>query len=366
MKHVSVMVVEDSPVARELITDALNSDPRLRVICAVDTAEKALRLLPKVAPDVISMDIRLPGMDGVEATRRIMTEQPTPVVVVAADHRTETVSGSMEALRAGALAVMEKPRVESPEAYRAMARRLCDQFVNMSQVKVVRQRFAPEPAERRAQAGIAAERKRTSTGGRAFDIVAIAASTGGPAAVAGLLKAIGPDLAAPILVVQHMAGVFLEGYADWLGSVCRLPAALARDGETPHPGTVRIAPSGHHLILAKGQLRLAPESGGRGHVPSADMLFRSVATAAGARAIGILLTGMGNDGAAGLLAMRRAGAHTIAQDQATSAVYGMPGAAAALGAASEQLPIGAIAGRIRELVEGPPTDAPTRAVPTKP
>jgi two-component system chemotaxis response regulator CheB len=357
MKHVSVMVVEDSPVARELITDALNSDPRLRVVCAVDTAEKALRLLAKLAPDVISMDIRLPGMDGIEATRRIMTERPTPVVVVAADHRNDTVSGSMEALRAGALAVVEKPRVESPEAYRAMASRLCDQFVNMSQVKVVRQRFVPEPAAPCAQSAALAQRPRVAVAGRAFDIVAIAASTGGPAAIASVLKGIGADFAAPILVVQHMAGTFLEGYAAWLGDVCRLPAQLARDGETPRPGAVHIAPSAHHLIVAEGKLRLSPDAGRGGHVPSADMLFRSLAADSGSRAIGVLLTGMGNDGAAGLLALRRAGARTIAQDRATSAVYGMPGAAVALGAASEQLPIGAIADRVRDLVGGVNRDA---------
>jgi two-component system chemotaxis response regulator CheB len=149
-----------------------------------------------------------------------------------------------------------------------------------------------------------------------------------------------------------MAGAFIEGYAAWLGDVCRLPACLARDGETPRAGAVYVAPSGNHLIVAKGVMRLVADASGRGHVPSADMLFRSMAAASGSRAIGVLLTGMGNDGAAGLLAMRRAGAHTIAQDRATSAVYGMPGAAAALGAASEELPIEAIGDRVRDLVGG--------------
>jgi two-component system chemotaxis response regulator CheB len=351
MKHVSVMVVEDSPVARELITDALNSDPRLRVICAVDTAEKALRLLPKLAPDVISMDIRLPGMDGVEATRRIMAERPTPVVVVAADHRNETVSGSMEALREGALAVVEKPRIESAEAYRAMARRLCDQFVHMSQVKVVRQRILPERAPPRARNAFAAP-PRAAISGRVFDLVAIAGSTGGPAAIASVLKGLGPEFAAPILVVQHMAGEFLEGFAAWLGQVCALPAHLARDGETPGAGAVHVAPSGHHLLVAKGTLRLVRDESCRGHVPSADRLFRSLAATSASRTIGVLLTGMGNDGAAGLLALRGAGAHTIAQDRTTSAVYGMPGAAVALGAASEELPVDAIGARLRDLVAG--------------
>ncbi len=344
MKRVSVMIVEDSPVARELIAAAVGADPRLSVVCAVDSAEKALRLLPRISPDVISMDIRLPGMDGIEATRRIMAECPTPIVVVAADFRNETINSAMEALRAGALTLVEKPTVESPAAYGAMARRLCDQFVNMSGVKVVRQRFNGAPFPRM-------ERIRPP-GRPAIDLIGIVASTGGPAAVAKLLQGFGSSTIPPILVVQHMAGNFLEGFATWLGSVCRLDVGLARDLEEPLAGRVYVAPGDCHLTYRAGRLRLIGAADGGGHVPSGDILFRSLAASAGAGALGVLLTGMGDDGARGLLEMRRAGAHTIVQDQSTSAVYGMPAAAWALGAATEQLPIDAMADRIADLACG--------------
>jgi two-component system chemotaxis response regulator CheB len=186
---------------------------------------------------------------------------------------------------------------------------------------------------------------------RSVDVVGITASTGGPAGVATLLQGLGSTFAAPILVVQHMAANFLDGYAAWLDTVCDLDVAVARDLETPVAGRVYVAPGDCHLTYRAGRIHLVGDSGGSsGHVPSGDILFASLAGSLGARALGVLLSGMGDDGAKGLLAMRLAGAHTIAQDRSTSAVYGMPAAACALGAASEQLAIGSIAGRIAHLV----------------
>ena len=349
MNTVSAMVVEDSAVARELITNTLNSDPRIEVVCAVDSAEKALRLVPRLVPQVISMDVRLPGISGIEATRRIMAECPTPIIVVATDLSTETVNSSMEALRAGALTVVQKPTIDTPEAYRAMARRLCDQFVNLSTVKVVRQRFNEKPAERRrvaSQAPVAP----LSVPDSAIEVIGIVASTGGPPAVARLLQGLGPAFPLPILVVQHMGSGFLEGYAAWLDSVCDLDVALAKDGEAPRPGRVYVGPGNCHLTYVAGRLRLVPDPSDRGHVPSGDVLFSSLAETAGPGAVGVLLTGMGDDGAKGLLAMRNAGAFTIGQDRATSAVYGMPAAAKTLGAVTEELPIDAMAGIITGVV----------------
>ena len=362
-KRVSVMIVEDSPVARELLCNVLNADSRLSVECVADSAEQALRMLQKMAPDVISMDIRLPGMNGIEATRRIMEQCPTPIVVVAADFKSETINHTMEALRAGALAVVEKPTIESVDAYCAMSRRLCDQFVNMSEVKVVRQRFNGAPARRDSHRSALslADRAPRSAPGRAFDLIGIVASTGGPAAVARLLQGFGTAALPPILIVQHMASNFIEGYADWLNSVCGLDVRLARDLEEPTPGHVYVAPGQCHLTVRAGQIRLVADKVGAGHVPSGDILFSSLASL-GARGLGVLLTGMGSDGANGLLEMRNAGAHTIVQDQVTSAVYGMPAAACAIDAAVEQFAIGAMADRIVSLA-CEPANANGRIVP---
>lgn len=353
MKTVSAMVVEDSAVARELIVSTLNSDPRINVVCAVDSAEKALRLAPRLAPDVISMDVRLPGISGIEATRRIMADCPTPVIIVAADLSKETINSSMEALRAGALSVVEKPTIDTPEAYKAMARRLCDQFVNLSTVKVVRQRFN-EPAADRASTALVLPASSLACAGGAFQVVGIVASTGGPPAVAKLLQGLGPAFPVPILVVQHMGSNFLAGYAAWLDSVCALDVVLVKGGEAPRPGRVYVGPGGHHLTYQAGRLRLVRDRSDRGHVPSGNMLFGSLAANAGACGLGVLLTGMGDDGARGLLEMRRAGAHTIAQDRATAAVYGMPAAAKALGAVVEELSIAAMPARIAALIAGAP------------
>jgi two-component system chemotaxis response regulator CheB len=287
-------------------------------------------------------------MDGIEATRRIMAQRPTPIVVVAADFKSETVNNSMEALRAGALAVVEKPTIESADAYGAMARRLCDQFVNMSEVKVVRQRFNGLPPRRTI-----ATPQPLGVADTVFDVIAIVASTGGPAAIAKLLQGLDRSALPPILVVQHMAAGFLDGYARWLGSVCGHDVSLARDLERPVSGRVYVAPGNCHLVYRGGQMRLVADSGGGGHVPSGDMLLSSLAAGAGVRALGVLLTGMGEDGAAGLLDLRQAGGFTIGQDQATSAVYGMPAAAHAIGAVREQLALSAIADRIMQLLGAP-------------
>ncbi|MEX1180549.1 MAG: chemotaxis-specific protein-glutamate methyltransferase CheB [Cucumibacter sp.] len=351
MDKIAAMIVEDSPVARELLMNTLNSDRRLSVVAAVETGEQALRLVSSLAVDVISMDIRLPGIDGIETTRRIMETFPTPIIVVAADLSRETVNNSMEALRAGALTVVEKPRIESVESYRQMARRICDQFVNLSRVKVVRQRFngaAPRPRPtNRPPAPLLRPGVRP-----AFDVVGIVASTGGPPAVAILLQRLPADFPAPILLVQHMGEGFLGGYAAWLASVCDFRVVVASDGEHPLPGTVYVAPGGVHMTWRNGTIRLAPSESTRGHIPSGDMLFYSLAAFAGPRALGILLTGMGEDGARGLLEMRHSGATTIAQDKETSAVYGMPAAAKALGAVTEELAIGAMPYRVARLALG--------------
>lgn len=347
MKRVRVLIVEDSTVVRELLRHLVARDPRLEVAAAVATAEEALDLLPRLAPDVISMDIRLPGMDGLEATRRIMSDRPTPVVVIASSIYSADLQIAMNALRAGALTVLEKPVGETHPDYEAVAGRLCTQLAIMSQVPVVRQRGARAPArEPRPAAPPAAAR-------RSFQAVGLAASTGGPAALAKVLGALPRDFPLPVLVVQHMTPQFMGGFAEWLGSVISLPVALAAHGEPPAPGRVYVAPAERHLLLGPGRLELGAGPSVSGQRPSGTVLFESMARVLGPGGLGVLLTGMGDDGARGLLALRQGGGYTLAEARSTAVVYGMPMEAVRLGGACESVPLPDVAGRILDLVGVP-------------
>jgi two-component system chemotaxis response regulator CheB len=341
---VRVMIVEDSTVVRRLLAHIVSGDPRLVLAAAVASAEEALRELPRVKPDVISMDIRLPGMDGLEATRRIMAEQPTPIVVIADSVRDSTFGISMNALKAGALSVVEKPVGIETGGHEQIAETIRTQLYIMSQVPVIRQRGSlarprtphAEPVQRPPPQQPA--------------VLAIAASTGGPPALAQVLGALPADYPLPVLLVQHMGAAFMEGFASWLDGLVPLKVALAQEGEVPQPGRVYVAPGDRHLLLSpQGVLRLSVEKPLASQRPSATLLFRSVAIAAGDRALGVLLTGMGEDGAIGLTEMRRAGGYTITEHESTAVVYGMPAAAVRLGGSSLSLPLPIIGPRLAQL-----------------
>ncbi len=352
MNKVRVLIVEDSAVVATYLEHVIDTDPRLRVAAIAGTAERALHLLPRLKPDVILMDVRLPGMDGVEATRRIMQTQPTPIVVASAALGDPSLQISMNALKAGALAVIEKPEGPGRDADGRQARRLCTQLFIMSKLTVVRQRpiqplaaSESDPAPSRPAPGPMPEAGN-------FDLVGLVASTGGPNALAQVLGALPADFRLPILLVQHIGAEFAEGFASWLGTQVRLPTALARHGERVRPGQIHVAPGHQHLTVRGGVIMLTDTAPVSGQKPSGTVLLASIADSYGARAIGAVLTGMGDDGAEGLLAMRRAGAYTIAEDESTAIVYGMPGVAARLGAARAILPLDAIGARI-QMMAGP-------------
>jgi two-component system, chemotaxis family, protein-glutamate methylesterase/glutaminase len=345
--RVRVMVVEDSLVVRQLLVHIIASDPRLVVAAAVTSAEEALQEIGRVRPDVISMDIRLPGMDGLEATRRIMADHPTPIVVIASSIEDSSLKISMNALRAGALTVVEKPVGLSSDGYAAIASTICTQLYIMSQVPVVRQRsFSPW---REA----AAPRRELEWSALRPSIMGIAASTGGPPALAKVLGALPPDFPLPILLVQHMGAPFLEGFASWLNGLVPLDVRLAQDQEIPKPGQVYVAPGDRHLLLSSaGTLKLSTEPPLRNQRPSATMLFQSMAHSLGRRGLGVILTGMGEDGAQGLVELRQAGGYAVAEDESTAVVYGMPAAAARMGGVNVSLPLDLIAPRILRLARG--------------
>lgn len=349
MNKIRVMIVEDSRVVRELLQHLIEQDPRLEVAVAVASAEEALRVLHRISPDVVSMDIRLPGMDGLEATQRIMQDKPTPIVVVAAGEGSEDSRTSMQALRLGALAVVEKPNGITRQDYSHVAGYLCTQLVLMSQVNVVRQRFN---RRRPLLAGSLSSQphgvNRRPAGG--FLLAGIVASTGGPAAVQKVLASLDRGFPIPIALVQHMAEGFLPGFISWLNGVCPFHVAIAREGERPQAGMVYVAPADRHLCIEGGHWHLDARGPIDGQLPSGTRLFSSMASDLGPRSLGLLLTGMGEDGAAGLKALCEAGGYTIAENATTAVVYGMPAAAVRLGAVCESLALSQIAPRLKQLV----------------
>lgn len=347
--RIKVMIVEDSAVVRELLRHIIGGDPRFDIVAAVDSAEEALECLEAVAPDVITLDIRLPKMNGLDATLQIMARRPTPIVVVSAHVESGELNIAMNALRAGALTVVEKPVGVSSNDYDSIADDLRNQLVIMSQVKVVRQvrrrdlcfGTGPKIADGAPLAGSA----RVDP-----EVVAVVASTGGPNAVSVVLNGLGRDFPRPILVVQHITPSFSDGFAAWLREVTGMPVSIAKGGEAPRPGHVYLPPADHHLLYRGGHLRIEGGDPVSSQRPSGTVLFASLAEELGARALGVLLTGMGGDGAEGLLAMRRAGAYTLAEDASTAVIFGMPAAAISMGGATEALPLPAIAPRILRLM----------------
>jgi two-component system chemotaxis response regulator CheB len=288
-------------------------------------------------------------MDGLEATRRIMAERPTPIVVIADAIEDSSLKISMNALRAGALSVVEKPVGVTSAGYDAIASTICTQLYIMSQVPVVRQRSfswrppaAPPKSDRE---DLWASTRPTLMG--------IAASTGGPPALAKILGAFPADFPIPVLLVQHMGAPFMEGFAAWLNGLTPLDVRLAQEGDVPAAGRVYVAPGDRHLVLSStGALRISADPPTGGQRPSATTLFQSMARYAGPKGIGVLLTGMGEDGAQGLVEMRRAGAYTLAEHESTAVVYGMPAAAVRMGGVRASLPLDLIAPRLLHLARG--------------
>ncbi|NBD09986.1 MULTISPECIES: chemotaxis-specific protein-glutamate methyltransferase CheB [Corallococcus] len=342
-----ILVAEDSPTARRLLVEILRTDPALTVVGEAKDGLEAVELCQRLQPSLVTMDIQMPRMDGLDATRRIMTEVPTPVVVVSTLVERD-IQTSMAALRAGALAVLQKPvGPESPD-FEADSRRLRDTLKAMAQVKVVRRwpdRAAPPPPP--------AEPTSTPQP-RPPSVLAMAASTGGPAALHRILSDLnGRDTPPPpILVVQHIALGFGSGLATWLGTATKLRVKVAEDCEPLLPGTVYLAPDDKHLgVTTDHRVQVSGAAPIQGFRPSANWLFRAVARAYGQTSLAVVLTGMGQDGLDGIRDVHQAGGRVIAQDEATSVVYGMPAVVVGANLAHEVLPLGQIARRLQALYQ---------------
>ena len=338
---IRVILVEDSPVALTILKRILTSSPDIEIVGIAHNGIEALQLIPQVQPHVICTDLHMPKMGGLELTRRVMADYPRPILVISASVQTEDTDNVFQALEAGAIDVFPKPRTGLASEYEQTKQDLINRIKVLSGVSVFTQhRSQPSPSPRVSSLPVST----ASPNIRAPKVVVIGASTGGPQALHTILSALPAHFPVPILCVQHISEGFLPGLVDWLAAECHLKVTIAQPQMIPQPGTIYFAPDRAHLeVSSQGRLILSDKLPVSGHRPSVTVLFNSVATYYRQSTISILLTGMGRDGAEGLSNIAQVGGATIAQDEATSIVFGMPKEAIALGAAQQILPIGAIA-----------------------
>jgi two-component system chemotaxis response regulator CheB len=322
-REIRVLLADDSPTMRRALTMLLSQDPRLEVIGTARDGEEVLQMARFLKPDVLSMDVQMPKLDGLEATRQIMAACPCPIVVVSSHTQDAELNLSFNAIQAGAVEITGKPKTTSEEGLKEWGRSLADLLVKVSQM--------PLKVPGRPGPKLMAPK----TEGHPVEVFGLAASTGGPPALAELLRHLPAQLPIPILIAQHITEGFTVGFQKWLGQSCALGVEIAGDGKSLSPGRVYLAPDGCHLEVERGRLRTPRQTGGV--CPSGDRLFRSLAKSFGAQAGGAILTGMGEDGGRGLLELKEAGGVTLAQDEASCVVYGMPNFARGLGAVGEVL-----------------------------
>ena len=347
---IKVLIVEDSPSVQDLLIYILGSDPEIEIIGTAYTGKRAIKFLERNKPDIITMDIDMPEMDGLEATRIIMETNPVPILIVTASWSPSEVKAMYQATEAGALAVLEKPRGIGHPDHNRMALELVKTVKLMSKVKVVRRwgRARREPKTVKLSPSIS-EKKLIKA---EIKFIAIGASTGGPPVLKQILSLLPKNLPVPILIVQHIAKGFLKGFVEWLNDTTGHNVHIASNNENPKQGNVYLAPHGFQMGVTKsGKLVLKKNGPEYNLCPSVSYLFSSVAEVFRENAIGVLLTGMGKDGAYELKMMKDHGAITIAQSKESSVINGMPGTAVKLGAAKYVLSPEQIAGTIELIVK---------------
>ncbi len=336
MKKISVLVVDDSRFAREFISDLLSEDEHIRVAGHAENGADALAKVAELCPDIITMDIDMPVMDGLEAISRIMSLRPIPILVLTSRDDADT---AYHAISKGALEVIPKPDVNMDCAWE-----LNRKIRLLSQVKVISHIRRERQAE---SAPLFAARMKN----RCSKVIAIAASTGGPKALAALLSAFPQNFPCPIVIAQHIASDFVSGLATWLDKILALKVGIGEAGKTLQPGTVYISPASAHMKIGQGRtIAFRPRQSSDIYYPSCNILLASAGEIYGSSAIGIVLTGMGNDGVQGLQTIKKAGGFTIAQDEQSSVIFGMPRAAIESGAVDSILSIPEMAAEIMQRV----------------
>ena len=331
---IKVLIVDDSGFTQEVLKKILERDSAIQIIGMAEDGKKAIELTQKLKPDVIVMDVNMPVMNGFEATEHIMAYCPTPILILSSVIDKEGIFTTFNALAAGAVDVMEKPSMLPSNSWSSIGDVLIKKLKSISKVKVVThvkgrvKEFSPHVKP------VSLIKSNTP------EIIGIGASTGGPSVVMQILKSIPSDYNPGVLVVQHMASGFIKGFSDWLGAACKVKVKLAKDGERIESGQVLVAPDGCHTIVrSKKTIGLVSGEKVHGVKPSVDVLFNSIAEVYGNSAVGVLLTGMGADGAEGLKHIKDNGGITIAQSEGSCTVFGMPKVAIEKGAVSKVLSI---------------------------
>jgi len=326
---IRVLVVEDSPVVQEFLLHIFGSDPGISVIGVARNGREAVEAASEKRPDVITMDINMPEMDGLEATRKIMETNPVPIVIVSGNWNPKEVETTFKAIEAGAVSLVQRPAGIGHPEHQKTAKELLQTVKLMSEIKVVKRwprykQKAPECKE-----ASLSEKKA------GIEIVAIGASTGGPIVLQTILSRLPKKFQLPVLIVQHMVKGFLHGMVHWLRETSAIPVHIAANGEQIQPGHAYFAPDGFNMGVGnRGEILLNQDESENKIRPSVSFLFQSIAGVYRADAVGILLTGMGRDGAEELKLMKTKGAVTIIQDRESSVVFGMPGVALELDAAT--------------------------------
>jgi two-component system, chemotaxis family, protein-glutamate methylesterase/glutaminase len=340
---IRVVIADDSLVARDMLAEILSSDPGIEVVGLAANGEEAVELVERLRPNLVTMDIHMPKMNGLEATERIMAFHPTPILVVSSSVYGEGMGQAFDALKLGALEVIKKPELRDWTDLDRIGKDVLRKVHVLANVRVI-----THIRGRRERRG--AQTHETSVAAASRSIVAIGSSTGGPSALLSVFEHLPSDLGVPVLVAQHIADGFVPGLVSWLNTASAINVVEAAEGVVPQPGTAYVAPTGTNMVLEGKRIQLVAPGADQLYIPNVDTLFDSVARSYGKRAVGVLLTGMGADGAAGLKRMHDRGAATIAQDEATCTVFGMPKAAIDLGAADRVVPLGSIGGVITELI----------------
>jgi two-component system chemotaxis response regulator CheB len=337
---IRVLVVDDSPLMCKVLTNILNPDPQILVAAIANNGKEAVEIVPRLKPDIITMDIHMPVMDGFEATRQIMAYNPTPILVVSSSVFKVGMDKVFKAISYGALDVLDKGELEIA-GDKKPGEVLIEKIKFLSNVKVIHHPLAKLQKERLI-GDLEAPKKKVL-----HKIVVIVASTGGPQALLEILKRFPEDFPCGIVIVQHITKGFVEGLVDWLDKECQLTVKIGTDSEEIRPGVAYIAPDSVQMrILEGGKIDLSNEPAYEGHIPSGDVLLESVARAYGEGAVAAILTGMGRDGAMGMKAIKQMHGQTIAQDEKSCKVFGMPKAAIEMDVIDKTLPLERIAEEI--------------------